>query len=280
MSMIAEKNDYIVVIERDEEPMNPCVDYDLLGNMACVHSRYNLGTEQFSSPDELFLSLLEKVKGVEGAETFWCEMEDRIFGDAPATNETLRQFQSEMVDFLSQEYVLMPLYLYDHSGLSISTESFHDPWDSGQVGFVYLSNENAIKDRVPISELDQAIMTDELREQTKDTLRSEVELYNHYLQGDSYGYQLFQNGEEIDSCWGFLGDFDSMITEIALDLPEEFKNLKEMLHEDNNPLLTSVINAPPETKESIFKVLAQNKELVEHAKQKESPLPTRSGDVR
>lgn len=35
------------------------------------------------------------------------------------------------------DVLLMPLYLYDHSGITISTSEFCDPWDSGQIGFIY-----------------------------------------------------------------------------------------------------------------------------------------------
>ena len=41
--------------------------------------------------------------------------------------------------------------LYDHSGLAMSTESFsgrapHAEWDSGQVGWIYVSKEDALKE--------------------------------------------------------------------------------------------------------------------------------------
>lgn len=35
------------------------------------------------------------------------------------------------------QYVILPLYLYDHSGITISTGPFSCPWDSGQVGWIY-----------------------------------------------------------------------------------------------------------------------------------------------
>jgi len=37
-------------------------------------------------------------------------------------------------------------------------------------------------------------------------LKAEVKTYSQYLQGDIYGYQIEdQEGNEIDSCWGFYG---------------------------------------------------------------------------
>ena len=37
--------------------------------------------------------------------------------------------------------VVLPLYLYDHSGISMSTSGFADRWDSGQVGIIFMSPE-------------------------------------------------------------------------------------------------------------------------------------------
>ena len=37
----------------------------------------------------------------------------------------------------TDKYVILPLYLYDHSGITISTGPFSCPWDSGQVGWIY-----------------------------------------------------------------------------------------------------------------------------------------------
>ena len=38
------------------------------------------------------------------------------------------------------------LYLYDHSGITMSTGSFCDSWDSGQVGFIYVTKEDIEKE--------------------------------------------------------------------------------------------------------------------------------------
>jgi hypothetical protein len=54
------------------------------------------------------------------------------------------QFDSPS-DFLDsikgKDVVLLPLYLYDHSGLTMSTTPFSCPWDSGQVGFIYAEKD-------------------------------------------------------------------------------------------------------------------------------------------
>ena len=42
------------------------------------------------------------------------------------------------------KYVILPLYLYDHSGITMSTGPFSCPWDSGQVGWIYASKKTFI----------------------------------------------------------------------------------------------------------------------------------------
>ncbi len=51
----------------------------------------------------------------------------------------------------ADQLAILPLYLYDHSGLAMSTGSFigrahHAEWDSGQVGYVYMTKETAMKE--------------------------------------------------------------------------------------------------------------------------------------
>ena len=57
-----------------------------------------------------------------------------------------RAVDDTMLRVISEKYIVMPLYLLDHSGLAMQTTSFHDPWDSGQVGWVYVSKEDVLKE--------------------------------------------------------------------------------------------------------------------------------------
>ena len=46
----------------------------------------------------------------------------------------------DVADMLSQAVAHRPLYLLAHSGVSVSTSPFNDPWDSGQCGFAVITN--------------------------------------------------------------------------------------------------------------------------------------------
>lgn len=60
------------------------------------------------------------------------------------TIDDLKELLAEQKDI-----ILLPLYLYDHSGLSMSTGSFvgravHAEWDSGQVGYIYADHDDIL----------------------------------------------------------------------------------------------------------------------------------------
>ncbi len=120
----------------------------------------------------------------------------------------------EFKDFLKEEKpICLPLYLFDHSGITMSTrsEKFRacDPqgWDWGMLGYIYVTKENVRKEysvnRVSRKVLDKVIKL----------LQSEVAEYAHFLTGNIYGYEITkaekdeepQASEVIDSCWGFFG---------------------------------------------------------------------------
>jgi len=118
--------------------------------------------------------------------------------------------------------VELPLYLYDHSGITISTEGwrypYNDRWDAGQVGWIYATQEN-VRKWFGIKRL-----TKEIMQQAEDILRGEVEEYDRCLRGDVYGYTLYDMDawECLDSCGGFFGS-DPSENGMANSVPEEFR---------------------------------------------------------
>jgi hypothetical protein len=104
--------------------------------------------------------------------------------------------------------VILPLYLYDHSGITMNTTGFSCQWDSGQVGFIFISKQKMLL------EYGGKIVTQKLKDRVTEYLKGEVETYDQYLTGDVYGYRVFkvENGEEeeLDSCWGFYGEEECM----------------------------------------------------------------------
>ena len=100
--------------------------------------------------------------------------------------------------------ILLPLYLYDHSGITMRCHSFACPWDSGQVGWIYAPLEKVRK------EYSCKAVTAKIRAKVITALESEVSTYDEYITGQVYGFIIEaptqdENGESLDSCWGFYG---------------------------------------------------------------------------
>lgn len=266
MSLVAMKQPYLLQVMYDDDPLNPRTDYDNFGHMVCWHSRYNLGDEHdYEDSNELFQRLVldnisadavidyvksgkaEDVRLVQNTTTSQWEIQsmssyykdwrsDWIFNDSLENSK--QEILESLVESLSnkdlyvlaaEKNIILPLNLYDHSGLRMSASSFvgraqHAEWDSGQVGWIYATPEDIQKEYGNCSK--------ESMERAVALLKSEVETYDYYLSGQCYGFRLFENGEETDSCWGFLGAFQDVIKEIAGEvLPESHRDMVEHLHE-------------------------------------------------
>lgn len=176
-------------------PIETSYDDGILGTFVCWHNNYNLGHEHnFDDGAEFWIDLVSQFNPYR-AERIQ-EGYDEGYINYEETIETCEKWVEK------EGIVVLPLYLYDHGGLTISTSKFYCPWDSGQVGYVYAS-----KDRLKYLGLENVDA-----EWITNNLISEVELYDTYLRGNVYWFdivELDEDGEEIDvidSCSGFYGD--------------------------------------------------------------------------
>lgn len=183
------KGELVLRIWHDEDPEDPR-NGDNLGTMVCFHRNYTLGDKT--------------------------GLDFERFGGWDAIEEHLRKEENAEV--------VLPLYLLDHSGVTMRTRSFHDVdpgcWDSGMIGFIYMTKkgirEMTGKDTVYKSDLEQA----------REVLEEEVKTYDRYLCGEIYGYTIVKPvtckecghvEEEVeDSCWGFY-DMDDILEAAGFD---------------------------------------------------------------
>jgi hypothetical protein len=118
--------------------------------------------------------------------------------------------------------VQRPIYMYDHSGITISHSPFSCPWDSGQLGVHYITKAKANE------EWGKGKWTEE---QLYRVLEGELETYDHFIRGNVWGFVVEdEEGDHVDSCWGFYGDKleDTGILEhLTDDLHEQAKKAWE-----------------------------------------------------
>lgn len=160
-----EHNGYTIEISQDTDCINPRVDYDNLSTFAFFHRNYsnesNIRTNDFSS---------------------------------------LAQIRKHIEKELNA--ICIPVFLYSHSGDCIKaceSNPFHCPWDSGQLGFAYVTKEKVYK------EYQWKVITKKRKKQILEVLKGEVETFNQYINGEVYGYTITKEDEEVDSCWGYFG---------------------------------------------------------------------------
>ena len=97
---------YRLRLEQDTDAESPR-DWENAGKMVCFHKRYLLPNEGDYNRDHF---------------ESWGELEAQLIADGAK--------------------VILPMYMYDHSGLSVRTTPFQCPWDSGQIGFIYLDQKS------------------------------------------------------------------------------------------------------------------------------------------
>ena len=183
---------YSYVIEHEDTPDSPR-EWDNVTTMICFHKRYDLGDKHnYNSRD------------YEG----WQEMKEQIMAD----NEVLH---------------IEPLYLYDHSGITISTSPFGCQFDSGQIGWVIITRKQL---KLLCGDEDTSV------ERLSEIVKSEVKTYDQYLTGEVYCFKVYETetcslGCEhktlLDSCCGYY-DEDEAEAE-AKSMVEQYEKIQESL---------------------------------------------------
>ena len=245
---------YCVHVHSDERPDNPRSWDTPFSTMACFHRSYRLGDDiGTSDPEEFWRGLVRKlvpesevfaavengaVTGIRIAEN--AENSDLIdvyetsyFGDPKGCLVYEGINRNALYEYIEDDLTIhdcqqllepylewLPLWLYDHSGITMSCGArsypYNDEWDSGCVGWIIMTKETALKERIG------CCGESNWREKAIADMEAEVALYDQYLTGEVYGFTLYreEDGEwiEQDSCWGFYGD-DVMENGISDSVP-------------------------------------------------------------
>lgn len=101
-----------------------------------------------------------------------------------------------------KEYIALPVYLYDHGGITVSTSPFSCPWDSGFFGIIAVSLDKVRK------EYGWKHITVSRRKRIEGYLQNEIKTLDDYCTGKVFGYRItpeYDNGNELESCWGYYG---------------------------------------------------------------------------
>ena len=155
-----------LVIEQDEFPEDPR-SWDNLETMLCCHREYHLGDCNSNKETEEQLAEICRKYGKSDE-----EIDEMTFAE-------------EVQFILDQDDVCgLPLWLYDHSGISISTGRVC-PWDSSLVGLIFVEKDFFIEHTCITNE-------ENWKKEAKGMLEDKIEVYNYFLQGNVYMWTLYE----------------------------------------------------------------------------------------
>lgn len=141
---------YRLKIEQDDMPLNPREDYD--GNLCTIFSQkgnWDIGDPGYSYARD----------------------------EAPEKYKEFKKRQDK------GEIFMLPIYMYDHSGQTISLRDFQDRWDSGICGFAFVEKEKLFKEWPDTTE-------DNWKEKAYQVIQDEIETYDKYIKGEAYAWLL------------------------------------------------------------------------------------------
>jgi hypothetical protein len=185
---IEEYKGYEIKLYNDYDSEDPR-KWENLGTMVCNWNRYTLGDVQ---------------------EDLTCHLECLLDVDQDSLYWETGDYEEKLWKRFEKFYFWLPLYIYEHGGITMNTGGFHCRWDSGQAGIIYVSKKDAREN------WGWKNITKEREKEIYDLLRSEVETYDKWLCGEVMGYEVEKEGEPIDGCWGFYEKEDVM--EAAKDI--------------------------------------------------------------
>lgn len=154
---------YTLRVERDENAENPRREWDHEGTVLLAwHRRYDLG--------------------------------DRVSSEIRPDNYDGRDEHLAAIRERFAPVAMLPVYGYEHGGITISTGAYGCRWDSGQIGWI-LATPNPRWESKSSEEIEAA-------------LRAEVALVDAWLTGDVWGWEVIdaEDGGPCESCWGYYAD--------------------------------------------------------------------------
>ena len=236
---------YCLHIMQDDDPDSPIEDTDIV-HLAFFGRHKGMGNDDRTTkltPDEYLVqlcrdhvdpaSVMDKIRNGQIPEIHVKTEHDGLvtFKDVTNNDEFECVHPESVIDVLADnwtithclkmldEYVhIQKVWAYEHSGITISTGTdqnpYNDQFDSGWLGFAFITKQDIITNWPDCD--------DNWKEKAANIINATVEEYDTYLNGDVYGYNLYEtklsnadanqddtdkepDWEQTESCWGFIG---------------------------------------------------------------------------
>lgn len=119
----------------------------------------------------------------------------RLTRDAWSIMDAFKRHLND-VDLSEKDIIFVEVFMYEHSGIALSTTPFNCRFDSGQLGYLY-EKRSEIRTEFGVKRI-----SPKLERYILSRMVSELQSLEHWANGEVYRFSVV--GEE-DSCGGFYG---------------------------------------------------------------------------
>ena len=211
---------YRITLSHDDLGESPREECDNFGTMICWHNRYIIGDKHnYRGPEQFLQNFLE----VNYEETLYAKLMRACERRGNQLGYNWEPTIKDMFPIFQQVALVLPIWAYEHGGITISTSNrgypFCDRWDSGQLGWIYVTLDDVRK------EFNRKRLSKKVIEKAYDILRQEAETYDQYLTGDVWFYEVdkwvggtldedeYEDEEDYmddDDCWEFVDNLGGL----------------------------------------------------------------------
>lgn len=181
--------EYRLIIKQDDW-FNPREDSNLW-NMLYSHRNYILWDQildnYWNSLEEDFAIFINNKFNILERESYYSLTDKEI---------------DKIYKWIDKNIIYLPLYLYDHSWITINTTWFSCRWDSWQVWYIYVHRDDILE------EFNNNKLFKKIKDKTYSLLKNEVKVFDKYLQWDFYYYKIESRNIVIKDWKNFYSDWE------------------------------------------------------------------------
>ncbi|MHA1408848.1 MAG: hypothetical protein ACTSQY_00770 [Candidatus Odinarchaeia archaeon] len=101
--------------------------------------------------------------------------------------------------------VILPIFAYEHGNIKLKTSSFCDSWDSGQIGFIFVSDEKIKEENIN-------------KAKAEEILKNEIKYLNKFLNNEVYAFSVIL----IEKCSKCAHEFETVLNSCFGFYEEEY----------------------------------------------------------
>jgi hypothetical protein len=126
------------------------------------------------------------------------------FGDHGKSFSSSEELDEHLNHLKDDGAFILPVYAYVHSGVSIATTPFSCRWDSGQTGFIVVTQKQAMEYFLADT------ITPDIARRVQEGMKAHISQWNQYFTGEVYGLSIVAKDSDdliagVQSTWGIYG---------------------------------------------------------------------------